>query len=593
MKPLDSSDGAAGVGGFDVERGAAVRSLATGADLGGQDPDSVEPGSEEPGVGSEPPAAPAHRVSQVVPRGTADDEELSEDVASRPYRPYSDVAPLAELGEPEPDVGAAEAALANGTSEPEPDAGSMEGDDADAPDAGWPEAGVLDAPAAAEAPTPEPRDIPAAPRYAMRELRAALRGDELGMTLTGPAFGPDEDEEATMVDAAAALSEADRMLMARAPSNMAETQLVGTPFPAQARPVAPVHAPLPDGRHPFKQTMLLGLPRLEPPASAAAAPTPVPQSTAPASSLAAQDAPASGAAVLASLVRVVGPPTQPPPRRVRRGSAETTAGGVSPSEGVDLDHEAFVLTNPIGDSARRSSVPAAPPSAPRSSGSSPAASLSHLLPPQSVRPRVEAGSPAVSVPSAVSVPPAVSLPAAVSLPPSSAPAAPAVSAPRASEPPAASAPSVGSNSVRSLGISAASVGSNSVRSLGASAASVGSNSVRALGISAASVGSNNVRSLAGRVGEPSQRASYPPPLRATIEPPTALARTRPPMSRGTVPPAGPLMDELPATDPFAGFVAPAPSAAQRWLVVVVVALAVVGLCSLAAIAFGLLGKTGW
>jgi hypothetical protein len=50
---------------------------------------------------------------------------------------------------------------------------------------------------------------------------------------------------------------------------------------------------------------------------------------------------------------------------------------------------------------------------------------------------------------------------------------------------------------------------------------------------------------------------------------------------------------LPDADPFAGFVAPAPSAAQRWLVVVVVALAVVGLCSLAAIALGLLGKTGW
>jgi hypothetical protein len=40
-------------------------------------------------------------------------------------------------------------------------------------------------------------------------------------------------------------------------------------------------------------------------------------------------------------------------------------------------------------------------------------------------------------------------------------------------------------------------------------------------------------------------------------------------------------------------VAPQPSLVQRWLVVVVVALAVVGLCSLAAIALGFLGKTGW
>ncbi|HWO09907.1 MAG TPA: hypothetical protein VNN80_10525, partial [Polyangiaceae bacterium] len=93
-------------------------------------------------------------------------------------------------------------------------------------------------------------------------------------------------------------------------------------------------------------------------------------------------------------------------------------------------------------------------------------------------------------------------------------------------------------------------------------------------------------------GEGSQRLSQPPPLRATIEPPVALSRTRPPMARYSVPPAPPL-DELPASDPFAGFAAPTPSAAQRWLVVVVVALAVVGLCSLTAIAFGFLGKTGW
>jgi hypothetical protein len=68
------------------------------------------------------------------------------------------------------------------------------------------------------------------------------------------------------------------------------------------------------------------------------------------------------------------------------------------------------------------------------------------------------------------------------------------------------------------------------------------------------------------------------------------------MSQRYVPPEippEPALDELPAPNPFAGFVAPPPSLAQRWLVVVVVALAVVGLCSLAAIAFGFLGKTGW
>jgi hypothetical protein len=80
-------------------------------------------------------------------------------------------------------------------------------------------------------------------------------------------------------------------------------------------------------------------------------------------------------------------------------------------------------------------------------------------------------------------------------------------------------------------------------------------------------------------------------LRATIDPPTSLSRTRPPQFRRSAAEVDPL-DELPGADPFAGFVAPTPSLAQRWLVVVVVALAVVGLCSLAAIALGLLGKTG-
>src|SRR5690606_37474014 len=82
------------------------------------------------------------------------------------------------------------------------------------------------------------------------------------------------------------------------------------------------------------------------------------------------------------------------------------------------------------------------------------------------------------------------------------------------------------------------------------------------------------------------------PLRATIDPPSALARTRPPTSRQGPAQQPPALDELPAADPFAGFAAPPPSLLQRWLIVVV-ALAVVGLCSLVAIAFGLLGKTGW
>jgi hypothetical protein len=68
----------------------------------------------------------------------------------------------------------------------------------------------------------------------------------------------------------------------------------------------------------------------------------------------------------------------------------------------------------------------------------------------------------------------------------------------------------------------------------------------------------------------------------------------PPSSPLARPPRrAPLLNELPSADPFAGFSAPPVSAAQRWATVIVVALAVVGLFSLAAIAFGLLGKTGW
>ena len=54
----------------------------------------------------------------------------------------------------------------------------------------------------------------------------------------------------------------------------------------------------------------------------------------------------------------------------------------------------------------------------------------------------------------------------------------------------------------------------------------------------------------------------------------------------------PLFGSLPSANPFAGFEAPSESFAQRFLIVFIVALAVVGLFALAAIAFGFLGKTG-
>jgi hypothetical protein len=51
--------------------------------------------------------------------------------------------------------------------------------------------------------------------------------------------------------------------------------------------------------------------------------------------------------------------------------------------------------------------------------------------------------------------------------------------------------------------------------------------------------------------------------------------------------------DLPSADPLAGYEAPREGYLQRFLIVFVVALAVVGLFALCAIAFGFLGKTGW
>lgn len=313
-----------------------------------------------------------------------------------------------------------------------------------------------------------PRD-PSPQGLSPRENRAAVRVRELAMTRTGPSFALDDDDEATTVDATAGLVFEEREALAqRIHSVLEETLPVGTPPAAPVRPVDDVEAAR-ERRSAFKQTMLIGITKRD---------TPPP---APAASL--------EPALLASVVRVVGPPTQPPPRRSRRTSAVPgqASEGSGAAEGDDPDHEAFSLTHPIvAPEGSRKVVPhpAAAPSAP---------------------------SLAVSV-SRASFP-------AVMLPP--APES------RDYEPD----PSLG------------------VASSGA------------------------------------------PPLRATIEPPSSLARTRPPQMRR--PGDSPALDELPRSDPFAGFVAPPPSLMQRWLVVIVVALAVVGLCSLAAIAFGFLGKTGW
>jgi hypothetical protein len=609
---LDSSEGAAG-GSYDAEHGAAVRVMAPGLEPGDAgregEPASEEPVSDDPSSWGEP-APPAHRVSQVVPRGTAEDEEASEE---SPEARHSDVAPRPDVtaeasGAMTPDV----------TAEVIPDAAS------DAAPAPAPE------PAPSPEPTPSPAlvETPPAPRFAIRELRAAMR-EELGTTLLGPSFGPDEEDEATMVDAAAALSEADRVSMLTAPSSMAETQMVGTPLPAPSQPVpVPVTPPtFADGRHPFKQTMLLGLPRLEPPAAAPAPPAAQPPA-APGSAAPSPTAASDSGAVMASFVRIVGPPTQPPPRRSRRaspGNGDPTTGGLAPADGLEPDHEAFALSNPIGaaEPGRRSSVPAAPPSAPAAAPPSFAAppAAASAAPPSSAPP---SASPSVAAPpSASAAPPAQAPPSSTAVP--SSPAAGAAPASLSSlllpqpargprvdaSPPALAAAAVGSSSARSLARA-----DISFRSEGAQRGDISWRSeIPRSDISRGDISRGDIslraelaqRGDASRVSypppqrssyppgqrvsyPPGQRVSYPPPLRATIDPPTALSRTRPPAMRGSIPPP---FAELPMTDPFEGFVAPAPSAAQRWLVVVVVALAVVGLCSLAAIAFGLLGKTGW
>jgi hypothetical protein len=82
-------------------------------------------------------------------------------------------------------------------------------------------------------------------------------------------------------------------------------------------------------------------------------------------------------------------------------------------------------------------------------------------------------------------------------------------------------------------------------------------------------------------------ASHAPPLPGQ---PPALS---PPWTRATVAPLLPASPELPTINPFAGFEAPRDSWLRRLAIIFVVALALVGVCALAAIAFGLLGKRGW
>jgi hypothetical protein len=505
VKPLDSNDGALVATTSEPDESSNARRVPFVTDSADAEVPTPRARSEVVAASAASASAGA-RISRVVPWGTTDDD-AGDDFDAPPLAPITarpSVAVLAATADASPvptraQVSASVPALRHSDVVPR------------------------------DPRAPNPNESSPSPP----EARAA-RIAEFVATRIGPGFEDDDDDEATTVDAGAALTADEREALGRrVHSVMGETQPVGTPSPGPVQALDEDFAEAArDRRNAFKQTILLGLPKLESPAppatataSTAASPAASPVDRVLIAPVSAAEEPvalvwsehavaeeASGEhasaeqassppapettgstepALMASVVRVVGPPTQPPPRRSRR------IAGIASPEPSEPDHEAFVLTNAITpDLSRRSAVPAAPPRGPR---------VDATVSRSSNRFAMEASQ--------------ASLPG-VMLPP--APAHPEL--------------------------------------------------------------------------EPESFPSTVPPaplLRATIEPPmSSLARTRPPLSQRTIA-SDPALGELPVADPFAGFVAPAPSAAQRWLVVVVVALAVVGLCSLAAIALGLLGKTGW
>lgn len=528
-------------------------------------------------------------------------------------------------------------------------------------------------------PPPELRESGIAPSHpvSVAAVPRAARPPavDLGATWIGTGFGPDEEDEATMVDAAAQLTEEEQnALMRRIHSAMEETVPIGTPIPERAEPVN-------WGRSPFKQTMLMHLPQpsAPPPASASRA-EPDTRTGAAAASAAPVDAASSpadeSAALLASLVRVVGPPTQPPPRRARRTGAHSLH---DPPQ--EPDHEAFALTNPITSSkgAQRRALAALRNAASAKRGPASDAASNGAPSKGPARAGVPGGAAATgaSGKDALASPP--SRPAASGVPTSAAHGAagsaslaqpslaaslaPAHSRGNGAPPSSPTASAAATGGAASHGAMHAladmdfgvSVGRSSFPGvilppppqprdyepassplaapalaghqppIAAAASAVVPGRTQPPELSASSL---NALASSGHAHAPPPRHSSPPPryssppdapsvvpsqpeaslplrpsvipsqlvgaspLRATL-PPQSMARTRSsPTSRFAMENA-PRLDELPTSDPFAGFVAPPPSLAQRWLVVVVVALAVVGLCSLAAIAFGLLGKTGW
>jgi hypothetical protein len=462
VEPLDSNDGALVAAISNSEESPNARGVPSLANAAPEAQTSRSPSDIVSSARdlSNVMTSGAMRISRIVPLGSGE-EQVSRDAADLRNGADDDPGTAAPAARRDSDV----------VRKPDPDGDPL----ADEPIVASP---MVDA--------ADPRDV-----------RASSIVPDFVDTRLGPGF-PDDEDEATMVDAGAALTEDERDALARRiHTAMQETAPHGTPPPL---PVQPLEAGEPGReRRPFKQTILLGTPYRDSPMPPAAQQSPEP-------------------AVMASLVRVVGPPTQPPPRRSRRVPP------LSPSEQSEADadepdHEAFVLTHTIV-----TPDPPKPPAPPPPSKRTPEGAIRYGEPP---------ARPAEPPPLPPEVP--LSTHSGRFAAPSSRASLPSVMLPPAPQP------------------------------------------------------------------EDFELASSPamtalaPPLRATIEPSASLARTRPPMSSMSEHtfPMDTAFDELPAADPFAGFVAPPPSLAQRWLVVIVVALAVVGLCSLAAIAFGFLGKTGW
>jgi hypothetical protein len=280
-----------------------------------------------------------------------------------------------------------------------------------------------------------------------------------------PTFGlrrePGNDDVTTVDGAFEPLTREQREALARRiRSELEHTRPFGTPVPSAVQPAHPTPP------HPFKHTMRLGVAQAR-----SSWPPDAPASPPPAS---------EPPSLRGSFVRVVGPPTSPPPRRPRR--TEPPAPLPQSSEATNRapdsepEHEAFQLDRPSRVSMLAVSLPAE--RSPSTSGSS------VMLPPPP-----QAGDYEVSSPS--SFPPAV------------------------------------------------------------------------------------VRS------ELQESGTMPVPERRAD--PLGVSRPAPQAE---------FLGDIPSVDPFAGFVAAPPSFVERWLVVLIVALALVGAAALAAIAFGYLGRPG-